>query len=104
MKHNASIKIPKFMLQIYAFVYQMLMDFLTTSRFAKFEMLTMLDLFKTVHRVIIVKIHLHHSHVTGKIYGYATNFSFCVLRTTFLVLICFFYPKKFDFQCGKHRI
>ena len=30
--------------------------------------------FESVHRPIKIKKHLHHSHVTGKIYGYAHDF------------------------------
>ena len=79
MKHNARIKIPKFTLQIYAFVYQRLMDFLTAgSRFAEFETLTTLDLLEYIHRVINAKIDLHRSHVAGKIHGYAHNF--CIVK------------------------
>ena len=85
------------------------------GRFAKFETLTTLDLFEYVHRVITVKIHLHHSHGTGKIRGYAHDFckmkvreivkcSFLVLCTTFLVLICFLCSKGFDSQYGKCKI
>ena len=75
VKYNAIIKIPKFTLQIYAFVYQRLMDFPTSnSRFVKFETLITLDLFENVHRAINIKTHLHHSHVTGKIHGYAHSF------------------------------
>ena len=32
------------------------------------------DFFINVHRLIKIKIHLHHSHVTGKILGYAHDF------------------------------
>ena len=79
VKHNARIKIPKFTLQIYAFVYQRLLDFLTAgSRFAEFETLTTLDLLEYIHRVINAKIDLHRSHVTGKIHGYAHNF--CIMK------------------------
>ena len=35
----------------------------------------MVQFFKSIHKIISVKIHLHHSHVTGKIYGYAHDFS-----------------------------
>ena len=79
VKHNARIKIPKFTLQIYAFVYQRLMDFLTAgSRFAEIETLTTLDLLEYIHRAINAKIDLHRSHVSGKIHGYAHNF--CIMK------------------------
>ena len=48
------------------------MDF-PSCRF-NFDTLTTEDLFKSVHRVINVKIHLHHFHVTGKILGCAHDF------------------------------
>ena len=60
---------PKFALQLYAFVYQRIMNFLQTK--FEFETLTTANLFEYVHKIINVKIHLHHSHVTGKIFGYA---------------------------------
>ena len=30
--------------------------------------------FENVYRIVNVKIHLHHLHVTGKLYGYADDF------------------------------
>ena len=48
------------------------MDFLQ-GRF-DYETLITINFFESIHRLIIVKIHLHHSHVTGKIYGYAHDF------------------------------
>ena len=32
------------------------------------------NIFRNVYRLIKVKVHLHHSHVTGKILGYVHNF------------------------------
>ena len=58
-------KIPKFTLQTYAFVYQRLMDF-PEGRF-DYEILMAINFFESIHKIINVKIHLHHSHVTGKI-------------------------------------
>ena len=57
------------MLQTYAFVYQRLIDFPQE----KFDYKTV-NFFDSVHRIINVKIHLHHSHVTGKIVGSANDF------------------------------
>ena len=48
------------------------MDF-SEGRF-DYETLTTLNSFESIHRLINVKIHLHHSHVTGRIYGYAHDF------------------------------
>ena len=38
------------------------------------QTLTTNGFFETINKIIKVKIHLHPSHVTGKIYGYAHNF------------------------------
>ena len=60
------------MLQTYAIVYQRLMDF-PQGRF-DYETFTTIIFFESIHSLINVKINLHHSLVTGKIYGYAHNF------------------------------
>ena len=39
-----------------------------------YETLTTINFFENIHRLINVKILLHHSYVTGKIYGYAHDF------------------------------
>ena len=39
-----------------------------------YETLTTNDLFDSVHKIINVKTHLHHSHITGNIIGYTHNF------------------------------
>ena len=39
-----------------------------------FEIITTKGFFESVYRIVNVKIDLHHSHVTGKIYGYAHDF------------------------------
>ena len=39
-----------------------------------YEILTTYDLFICIHKIINVKIHLYHSHVTGKIIGYIHDF------------------------------
>ena len=39
-----------------------------------YETLTTLNFFESLHRIINVKTYLHHSHVTGKIIGYAHDF------------------------------
>lgn len=36
--------------------------------------LTMINFFESIHRLINLKIHLHHLRVTGKIYGYPHDF------------------------------
>ena len=56
------------------------------------------NLFESVHKLLNVKIHLHHSHVTGEIIGYTHDFCNWVVRENKDVVSCiahnFF---KFDF-------
>ena len=40
----------------------------------EYKTLTTHDLFVFVHKIISVSVHIRHSHVTGKIFGYAHNF------------------------------
>ena len=60
------------MFQMYAFVYQRLIDF-PQGKF-DYETVTTLNVFESVHKIINFKMHLHHSHVPGKIIGYAHDF------------------------------
>ena len=39
-----------------------------------YETLTAINFFENAHKIINVEIHLHHLHVTGKIYGNAHDF------------------------------
>ena len=72
IKNKRNKKISKFTLQTYVFVYQKLLDF-PQGKF-DYETVTTLNFFESVYRIINVKILLHHSHVTGKIIGYAHDF------------------------------
>ena len=65
-------KVPKFNLKIYAYVYDELIYFPNTD--ISYETFTTNKFFINVHRLINVKFHLHHSHITGKILGYAHDF------------------------------
>ena len=65
-------KIPKFNLKVYAFVYDTMIDF-PASNFL-YDIITITNFFRNAHRLIKVKIHLHHSHITGKILGYSHDF------------------------------
>ena len=40
-----------------------------------YETLTTLNVFGSIHKLINVKTHLHHLHVTGRTYRYAHDFS-----------------------------
>ena len=70
---NAKAKIPKFTLQIYAFVCDILMDFPACAFI--FETIATQGFFESVYGLINFKVRIHHSHITGKIIGYAHSFS-----------------------------
>ena len=72
IKSTGANKIPRFNLKLYGFIYDSLIDFLK-SKF-NYETITTDNFFRNVHRLIKVKIHLHHSHVTGEIFGYSHDF------------------------------
>ena len=73
-----------------------------------YETLTKLNFFVSAHRIISVKIHLHHSHVTGKIIGYAHDFSnmkvrenqnqFSWIELNFIGFDMFFLIKSFSLK------
>ena len=69
-------KVPKFDLKIYAFVYNLLVHFPVTN--IQYETFTTDSFFINVHRLVKMKVHLHDSHITGKILGYMHDF--CNLR------------------------
>ena len=90
--------VPKFNLKIYAYVYDEIVCFPRSD--IDYETITTNKFFTNVHRLIRGKFHLHHSHITGKIFGYAHDFcnSTYIERSTpeipfvahnFLVLIYF---------------
>lgn len=60
------------MLKHYAFVYSRLINFPVSN--ITFEAVTSRMFFENVNRIIDVKIHAHHSHVTGKNLGYDDDF------------------------------
>ena len=72
IKNLVKTKIPKFNLQLYAFVYGKLIDF-PESDFV-FDTIRTDNFFRNVHRMLKFKVNLHHSHVTGKIFGCAHDF------------------------------
>ena len=65
-------KVPKFNLKIYAFVYDELIYFPKSD--IQYETFTTKNFFVHVHRLIKMKVHLHHSHITGKIISYPHYF------------------------------
>ena len=62
-------KVPKFNLKIYAFVYDELVYFPKSD--IQYETFTTKKFFIHVHHLIKMKVHLHHSHIAGKIIGYS---------------------------------
>ena len=52
------------------------------------ETLTTKDLFESVHKIVNVKIHLHHSHVTDKIIEYVHDFCNWQVRENNDVVYC----------------
>ena len=63
--------VPKVYLKVYAYLYDELIHFPLTG---EIDTLTSDKLFIHVHNLIKQKLHLHHSHVTGEIKGYAHDF------------------------------
>ena len=75
IKHALSTsykKVPKFNFKIYTFVYDELFYF--PKRDIQYETFTTEKLFIHVHCLIKMKVHLHHSHITGKIIDYSHDF------------------------------
>ena len=71
IKSKQGSKIPNLFFK-FMFVYKRIMDF--PQGCFDCETLIANDLFDSVHKVIIVKAHLHNSHITRNIIGYARNF------------------------------
>ena len=73
VKHNKTTKLPKFTLQLYSFLYHCLMNF-PAVKFDEIKTVTTDGFMKELYRVVNYKVHIHHSHVTGKIHGYSHDF------------------------------
>ena len=72
IKSTNGNKVPIFNLKLYAFVYDAMTDFPSSS--FMYDTSTTNSIFRNVHRVIRVKVHLHHSHITGKVLGHVHDF------------------------------
>ena len=70
---NFKSKVPKFTIQLYAFIYQCLIEF-TPCKFDELKTITTRNMFGTFYKVINSKVHLHHSHTTGEIIGNTHDF------------------------------
>lgn len=65
-------KVTKLNLKIYAYVYDESISFPRSDM--AYETITTNKFFTNVHNLIKVKFNLHHSHITGKIFGYTHDF------------------------------
>ena len=74
IKKTKGNKIPKFNLKLYAFVNDAMID-VPESNFM-YDTITTANFFRNMHHLIKVKIHLHHSHITGEILGFILH-DFC---------------------------
>ena len=96
VKSSQKSQISKFNLCLYAFFYQKIMSFPMTN--FECETVTTNNYFENFHKILNVKIHLHHSHVTGEIIGYTHDFCNWIVRENKDMVACmahnFF---KFDF-------
>ena len=78
IKSPSGSKIPSFYLRLMVYIYQNLVDF-PPSNFT-YETLTTKHFFKHLYQLIKSKIHLHHLHVTGEIFGYTHDFCNLAVR------------------------
>ena len=62
----------KFNLKVYPFVYDKIITLPHSD--VEYDTLTTDQFFIHVNRLIKAKVHLHHSHMTGKILGYSHDF------------------------------
>ena len=63
--------IPKFRLKIYAYLFEKLFCF---PPLEEYDIITTKKFFIHVDNKITMKVHLHHSHITGEILGYSHDF------------------------------
>ena len=101
---NTNTKIPKFTLQMSTFVY-IIMKFPTCTFI--FETITTHSFFETIYRLITFKVHIHHSHVTGKIFGYAHDFCNIKIRENQVGFSCIahnYLNFDFDFMLRGFRV
>ena len=108
VKNNGKTKVPKFTLQIYAFIYNILMDF-PQCKFDEIKTVTTRGFLSKFYKVLTSKINIHHLHVTGEIYGHAHDFCYWQVREhytavslighNFLGFDIFFMVKGFTASC-----
>ena len=89
IKNKQGSKISKFVLQIYVFVYQRIIDF--PQGCFDYETLATNYLFDSAYKIINIKRHLHHFHITRNIIGYAHDFCNAKVKICQHVLITNFF-------------
>ena len=67
------MKIPKFTMQLYSFIYDCLMDFPAT-KFDEIKTVTTRGFLGKNYKILNAKVHLHHSHVSGEKHGYSHDY------------------------------
>ena len=112
IKNLVKVKIPKFNLQLYPFVYDNLIQFPVSD--LPFDTVTTNNFFRNVHRLLKVKVDLHLSHVMGKMFGYVHNFcnwqirenktKFQFSHINFLAWMLFAFLKDFRQQPGRQKM
>ena len=60
-------------MQLYAYFYDMMADF-PPCKFEDLKTVTTKGFFSSIYRLLQAKVHIHHSHVSGEIFGYAHDF------------------------------
>ena len=66
-------KCPKFTMQVYYYFYDILTDF-PPCKFEDLKTVTTKGFLINLYKVLNARVHLHHSHVTGEIFGYVHDF------------------------------
>ena len=79
IKNSKAAKIPKFTMQIYAFIHDCLMDFPYT-KFDEIKTVTTKGFLNKMYKIINSKVHLHHSHVTDEMIGHSHDYCNWKLR------------------------
>ena len=79
VKYNKKMKMPKFTLQLYSFLYDCLMNF-PELKFDEVKTITTNNFMQKLYTDVNYKVHIHHLHVTGVISGYAHDFCNWTIR------------------------
>ena len=72
IKSTNDNKIHRSNLKLYSFIYDVMINFPSSN--VMYDTITTSNFFRSLHHLIKVKVHLHHSHITGNILGYVHDF------------------------------